>query len=473
MSKSFYIFIIFFLSLATVVGCLNSVLDICSNSQISGLKSYLPWFFTASVIHFICSLLTLAYHRHKQFSLPFAMLAIVIITNLSITVVCFFMLSQGKLANYYFPILDLDIIITIVYGITLTLSPAGKKPWLKASGLAVIGIGSVLLFIVTYVALVPAARKNDALVQTYLYASLLTSLIPVLLIKNYLNELSVLKAEDDRSDMNGTLKYLLAFVAFFSFAFAFSLGAIITSESFTQAYWGKKNFEAAVNLDHISETRVYVNSKGDTLRYHLVKPLNFDATKKYPLLVSLPYGGQPATDKIRQIEGAAAVGLLLTDENKKKYPAFIFVPNCPAGSGWGGIPGYPSVDTLVYAAINTLNKEPGIDTNRRYVTGISRGGYGTWHFICTRPNMFAAAIPICGGEDPKLAARITKVAVWAFHGALDRNVPVNGSRGMIAAMKKAGGNPKYTEFANEGHNIWYQVTLTPGLLDWLFAQKKN
>jgi dipeptidyl aminopeptidase/acylaminoacyl peptidase len=44
---------------------------------------------------------------------------------------------------------------------------------------------------------------------------------------------------------------------------------------------------------------------------------------------------------------------------------------------------------------------------------------------------------------------------------------------MINAIRKAGGNPKYTEYPNEGHNIAYQAETTAGLWDWLFAQQKD
>ena len=85
--------------------------------------------------------------------------------------------------------------------------------------------------------------------------------------------------------------------------------------------------------------------------------------------------------------------------------------------------------------------------------------------------MFAAAIPVCGGGDPKLARNIVDVPVWAFHGEKDRSVPVKLTREMIDAIKNAGGHPRYTEFPDAGHNIWDEVKNTPGLLEWLFAQK--
>ncbi len=87
--------------------------------------------------------------------------------------------------------------------------------------------------------------------------------------------------------------------------------------------------------------------------------------------------------------------------------------------------------------------------------------------------MFAAAIPICGGGDPDLGSNMVKVAVWAFHGEKDPLVPVSGSRDMIEAIRKAGGNPGYTEFDNAGHDIGRQFQDTPGVLGWLFAQQRK
>ena len=55
--------------------------------------------------------------------------------------------------------------------------------------------------------------------------------------------------------------------------------------------------------------------------------------------------------------------------------------------------------------MHELEKEFSIDITRRYVIGESLGGYGTWHFITTRPQMFAAAVPVCGVGDPALADR--------------------------------------------------------------------
>ena len=196
----------------------------------------------------------------------------------------------------------------------------------------------------------------------------------------------------------------------------------------------------------------------------LLRPFEYDTSAKYPIVVALPYG---------RYEDPAA-NLLSSEAYRKRYPSFLFVPYCPAGKGWGGVPNTPSLDTLVFDALLSLEQElPGIDPGRRYVMGTSRGGYGTWHFICTRPDLFAAAIPISGGTNPEMASRITEMAIWAFHGEEDLNVPVYHSRNMIKAIRQSGGEPKYTEFAGEGHGIWYFVKNTPGLWDWLFSQQQR
>lgn len=242
------------------------------------------------------------------------------------------------------------------------------------------------------------------------------------------------------------------------------------SENKTQANWEKWNFERAQKLAQLFEARTFANNQGEQLLYRLLKPLNYDPQIKYPLVVCLHHGGVHGNDNIAQLSSEPAP--LLSDSiNRLKFPSFLFVPQCPKGSQFGGSVDF-SIDSLVFEAIGALENEFNIDTSRRYVAGISGGGVGSWHFICTRPKMFAAAIPICGGGDPAFAKQIKDIPVWAFHGEKDTDIPVEYSRNMIEAIKNGGGNPKYTEFAGKGHNIWDRVENTPGLLDWLFSQKR-
>ncbi|MGV3503719.1 MAG: dienelactone hydrolase family protein [Adhaeribacter sp.] len=248
------------------------------------------------------------------------------------------------------------------------------------------------------------------------------------------------------------------------------LGSQVAATGFGVLTWSKKGPIEAQKLAKSFEAHSFVGNKGDTLKYLFQKPLHYDPAKKYPLVVCL-HGG-PAM-KPRPLELTEPAPLLFKQENREKYPAFLFVPQAPPGILWGGTTNIPAIDSLVFETIQALEEEFAIDEKRRYVAGISGGGYGSWYFISTRPEMFAAAIPICGEGNPELAKNMVDIPVWAFHGDVDRNVPVSGSRKMIEAIRKAGGNPRYSEFSGVGHNVWPEVSKTPGLLDWLFAQKKN
>jgi predicted esterase len=127
---------------------------------------------------------------------------------------------------------------------------------------------------------------------------------------------------------------------------------------------------------------------------------------------------------------------------------------------------------LTLEVLEQLRKEFNLDDKRLYVTGLSMGGYGTWDVIQRHPALFAAAAPVCGGADESSAARIKDIPIWCFHGGADNVVPPERSRNMIAALKAAGGEPKYTEYPGVGHNSWDRAYSEPELAPWLFAQHR-
>jgi predicted peptidase len=61
-------------------------------------------------------------------------------------------------------------------------------------------------------------------------------------------------------------------------------------------------------------------------------------------------------------------------------------------------------------------------------------------------------VPLCGGGDPRKAARFKDVPIWAFQGAKDDLVPAERSREMVEALRRIGGRVRYTEFPDADHN---------------------
>ncbi len=208
-------------------------------------------------------------------------------------------------------------------------------------------------------------------------------------------------------------------------------------------------------------------SGGAELPYRLLKPAGYDPKKSYPLVVFLHGAGERGSDNEAQIRHG--VREFASAKHRKQYPCFLIAPQCPAKRGWAG----SEPERLVLELIPALQKEFSIDAKRIYVTGLSMGGYGTWNLIGRRPELFAAAVPICGGGNEKMAEKMAKVPIWAFHGDKDTAVPVDRSRKMIAAIEKAGGKPKYTEYKGVGHDSWTRAYGDAKMFAWMFAQKKE
>ena len=217
----------------------------------------------------------------------------------------------------------------------------------------------------------------------------------------------------------------------------------------------------------------YQAENGQMLKYRFYNPVGKNNNKKYPLVVHFHGAGSRGDNNISQISLAKKV-------NRKKYPCFVFAPQCPAGKKWVStdwtklshkMASAPNDQmAMAMAAIDEIIKKYPIDTRRIYVYGQSMGGFATWEIISRRPDMFAAAVPVCGGADETLASRITHIPVWVFHGKLDPIVKVERSRNMVNALQTAGGKPKYTEFPNVKHNAW-SYAYTSELFQWMFEQK--
>jgi len=88
------------------------------------------------------------------------------------------------------------------------------------------------------------------------------------------------------------------------------------------------------------------------------------------------------------------------------------------------------------------------------------------------PTIRVAGVP-ADAADPYayVAGRLVATPVWLFHGDADPAVPVSESRSMAEALRRAGGDVRYTEYAGVGHNSWESAYNEPELWRWLFAQR--
>lgn len=217
--------------------------------------------------------------------------------------------------------------------------------------------------------------------------------------------------------------------------------------------------------------KTFKNADGSTSPYVVFVPKDYDGTKEYPVILFLHGAGETKNPKAKK-EGKMPVEVGIGPAIKKREKDFPFIVVIPRAEGFGWAANSENAKRAL-AMLDEVMKEYKIDPKRQYLTGLSMGGMGTWSIATAMPDRFAAIVPICGRGDPKMAEKLKDLPCWAFHGDADPTVNVSGSRDMIEAIKKAGGNPKYTEYPKVGHNSWDMAYGTDELYKWLLEQKKK
>lgn len=212
----------------------------------------------------------------------------------------------------------------------------------------------------------------------------------------------------------------------------------------------------------------FKTADGAKLTYFLMKPRDYDDEQTYPLVLALHGRGGNTT----------AANVLAGRAMREAYPCFVMAPVSPRPARWATRPGRardddsPTKLPAVFLALAALQDQHSIDPDRIYVTGQSMGGTGTFGAVAARPDLFAAAAPVCGSWDAQGAEKMAGVPFWIFHGDQDQVVPVTRSRVMNQALREAGSQPKYTEYSRVGHNSWNRAYATDALWRWLFGQTR-
>ena len=217
---------------------------------------------------------------------------------------------------------------------------------------------------------------------------------------------------------------------------------------------------------------------GHRYRYLLHVPADDAPPAGWPLVLFL-HGAGERGDDIELVKVHGPPKLLATNDALRG--SVLVSPQCPTDSWWR--PG-----ALAALVEEVLAAHPTVDRDRLYVTGLSMGGYGTWGLLAAYPDLFAAAVPICGGGDPQRLwekphapgsfrlqdlRRAASVPIHAFHGQADPVVPVEESSLLIRELRAAGGDPQLTIYPGVHHDSWTRTYADPEVWRWLFAQQRR
>ena len=227
--------------------------------------------------------------------------------------------------------------------------------------------------------------------------------------------------------------------------------------------------------------------------YTLYLPASFDENRKtYPILVSLG-GAWTVGGKIESVN-LWGLNRLIRDEsdlsnerNKLILDSFIVVaPHIQKGS-------YSKHPQTVEAIVKTVAKDFRGDLDRIYLTGLSRGGHGTWGLASKLPELFAAIVPIAGNTNDIEAddfSKLTEPAIWIAHNTGDGSF--SSSQKAVSEIEKLTGQTFFTTEKSDvsetafldqrfvfvtpernHHDAWTETYCRPELYQWLLKQSKS
>lgn len=375
MTRSFYSYAIFFGGIFLIINFFENIIQFQLEERVLELRSLASWLIFEFLISLFWSLILLKYYHYKQYWFTFWLMTVSIAASLFHFILLYNLLKTREISDNYIMATFVVLGMGILYSFSLIFSAAGKRPWLKAAGIFLFFLGLVMMSSFIWAISSVDVRLNGAIAKIGQWAALIACLAPVLFIMNFRSERET--AEKAKTYRQRSFNGVMGYVAFIALASVLIFGSKLAIESIRLSSNPDNVSEYLKKLARPFEARTYGNNIGDTLQYRLMIPMDYDSTKKYPLVVCLHGSSGRGPDNVKQVATSLPAQLLSARENRTKYPAFLFVPQCPPKTCWGGIPNVPAVDSLVFEIILALGKEFAIDGDRCYVAGNSLGWI--WH----------------------------------------------------------------------------------------------
>ncbi|MBI4945740.1 MAG: hypothetical protein HY840_04990 [Bacteroidetes bacterium] len=247
--------------------------------------------------------------------------------------------------------------------------------------------------------------------------------------------------------------------------------SFIASEQFT-AYRLRQNKDS-VFTGVVHET-ITVAGK-DTIKdkeyaYTGIVPANYNADKQYSLIIHLHGMGRTGDKYIDTWQKVF--------EETKADNYILICPTYPE-SNWSSKTGERIALTLMKKIKTIYN----INDTRIFLTGMSRGGGGTYNISKFHTDLFAGIAPISGATDFEnkalLLENFVPVPVYIIHGSKDNFVPVEYARNVYKKLQDLKCDVTYIEHDKVyekmpsigGH--FYPTELLSDLVKWFDTKKRK
>jgi predicted peptidase len=201
----------------------------------------------------------------------------------------------------------------------------------------------------------------------------------------------------------------------------------------------------------------------EKIEYYLYFPKRYKEEKndKFPLLLFL-HGGGESGGELEELKTNGPPKLLAEG---KEFPFLILAPQNPYKKKWWNT-------RAVMQLLDTIIATNRVDTDRIYLTGLSRGGGAAWELAVQYPDKFAALAVVCGMTPVPYASWINKnMPIWVFHGTEDKSIPISESENMVKRLEEMGYDVTFTRYEGVGHSAWVKAYTTEELYTWFMKQK--
>ncbi len=196
-------------------------------------------------------------------------------------------------------------------------------------------------------------------------------------------------------------------------------------------------------------------------QYLLFLPPQYSAGQRWPLLLFLHGAGERGDDLEKvKLHGPPK----LVEQRPEEFPFIVVSPQVPEDRIWS--------IAFLDALLQEVTERYAVDLDRIYVTGLSMGGYGTWHLAMEFPHRFAAIAPISGGGTITGACTLRHLPIWVFHGAQDEIVPPSRSEELVERLRRCEGNVRFTLYPDAGHDAWTRTYEDPELYEWFLQHRR-
>jgi predicted peptidase len=184
------------------------------------------------------------------------------------------------------------------------------------------------------------------------------------------------------------------------------------------------------------ERRAFTDAAGTRLAFRLYRP---PTQRRVPLVLVLHGGGETGSPQVRpanttQITANRSAIVWAT----RREEAIVVAPQLPGRtSQWTE----PALQAAVLSLLDRLAERYRVDTDRVYLTGLSRGGRGAVEFLSNAPDRFAGSLLAAARAEDDDVSRVPEfvdVPLWLTHAVDDTVVPYQGSVDIAAALEAAG-----------------------------------